>query len=110
VKEPDKVDEVTARIRAALDDLKATPVPAERLAQVKSHHRYAFLMGLGTAPSVARRAAQYLELAGDVGAIDKVDDLYNRVTPADIQAAAKRFFVPENRTRVILAQKQEAKS
>jgi len=110
VKEPDKVEEVTTRIRAALDELKTTPVAAERLAQVKSHHRYAFLMGLGTAPSVARRAAQYLQLAADVGAIDKVDDLYNRVTPAEIQAAARRFFVPENRTRVVLAQKQEAKS
>jgi zinc protease len=110
VKEPDKVEEVTARIRAALEELKTRPVPADRLAQVKSHRRYAFLMGLGTAPAVARRAAQYLQLAGDVGAIDKVDDLYGRVTPAEIQAVAVRFFVPENRTRIVLAHGQEGKS
>jgi zinc protease len=103
VKEPANVEAVTARIREALEEVKRIPVAGDRLADVKSHRRYAFLMSLDTAPSVAGRVAAYLELAGDPAAIDTVEALTAPLTAADLQAVARRVFVPENRTRVVLA-------
>jgi zinc protease len=103
VKKPDRVAYVEQTITAALKDLQETPVAADRLAQVKSHLRYSYAVGLDTAEAVAQSLAHYLALTGDPESVNKVYALYDRITAEDILRTAKKHLVPAGRTVVRLA-------
>jgi zinc protease len=103
VKKPDRVAYVEGAISAALEALKERPVEAARLGQVKSHLKYAFAMQMNTANNAARSLAHYLSLTGDPESVNAVYALYERITPAEVQAVARRYFVPSGRTVVTLA-------
>jgi zinc protease len=102
VKKPERLAYVEGEIGAALEDLQDRPVEAGRLETVKSHVRYAFAMSLSTADNVAQSLAHYLALTGDPESVNRLYALYERVTSADIQAAARRYFAAEGRTVVTL--------
>jgi zinc protease len=89
---------VRDEITKALDQLKTTPVDAKRLADTKSALKYGFLMGLDASDQIANALAQYIWLSGDAQSLNRFYALYDQVTPADIQAAAKKYFVPEQLT------------
>ncbi len=107
VKKPERVAYVEKTITAALDDLKDTPVDAARLAQVQSHFKYAYAMGLDTAASAAQSLAHYLALTADPGSVNRVYALYDRITPEEIRSAARAYFVATARTVVTLAHRPE---
>ena len=102
VKDEDRVSRVEQAIVAALEDLKKTPVDAARLERVKAHLKYSFAMGLDTADSVAGTLAHFLALTGDPQTVNRVYVLYDRITPADIQAVARKYFVDTSRTVLTL--------
>jgi zinc protease len=91
-------DEILAKI----EELKTHPVSEKELADVKSNNRYSFAMRLTTPDRIAYTLANYLNLTGDPESINKVFDLYDQVTPADIQQAAQKYFTRENLTVVTL--------
>jgi len=103
VKKPERVAYVESAIGAALEDLKTTPIAAERLDRVKSHLKYSFAMGLDTAGSVARNLAHYLAVADDSEAVNRLYAVYDRITPDDVRAVARKYFVPAGRTVVRLS-------
>jgi len=105
VKKPGRVAYVQSAIEKALDDLQSTPIAAERLDKVKSHLKYSYAMGLNTAGAVARNLAHYIALTGDPEAVNRVYAIYDRITPQDVQAAARKYFVRTGRTVVTLAHK-----
>jgi zinc protease len=105
VKKPERVAYVEAAITAALEDLQTTPIAADRLENVKSHMKYAFAMSLDTAGSVARNLAHYIAVANDTQAVNRVYASYDRLTPEDVRAAARKYFVTSGRTVVTLAHK-----
>ncbi len=91
--------------KAVLDEierLKKEPVDAKKLADIKSNLKYTFASQMGTTDGVAGALAFYINLAVDPGTVNKLFDLYDRVTPEDIMAAAKKYFVPGNSTTVTL--------
>jgi predicted Zn-dependent peptidase len=51
---------------------------------------------------VAGTLAFYINLAGDPGTVNKLFDLYDKVTPADIMAAVRKYCKPTNSTTVTL--------
>src|SRR5262245_6864960 len=53
VKKPERVAYVESVIGAALEDLKTTPIPDDRLQKVKSYLKYSYAMSLDTTGSVA---------------------------------------------------------
>ncbi len=93
---------VEAAITTALEGLTRDPVPAERLAQVQSHFKYGFAMGLDTASGTARSLAHFLALTGEAETVNRLYAMYDRITPEMIRAAARKYFVPSGRTVMTL--------
>jgi zinc protease len=105
VKRPERVAYVESAITAALEDLKTTPIAADRLGKVKSHLKYSYAMGLDTAGSVARGLAHYIALTGDPEAVNRVYAIYDRISPEDVRDATRKYFASTGRTVVTLSHK-----
>ncbi|MCG8422015.1 MAG: insulinase family protein [Proteobacteria bacterium] len=106
VKDSAKIDSVMAEIDRTVVRYRDMPPEAERVAAVKSHMRYSFVMRLDSPPHVAGRIARLVGTAGSVEAIEQMYRTLDAVTPADIQAAAKKYLVAERRTVAILRGKE----
>lgn len=104
IKNVDDVSLVEEKIYDAIEDLKTNPISQDRLEEIKSFLRYGFAMSLSNASSVARTVSHYMQLTGDYNTMNKLYDLYDEVTPADIQRVARKYFIPETRSVVTLAQ------
>jgi zinc protease len=108
VKKADRVKYVLDTIASAFKDLQEKPVEAARLERVKSHVKYAYAMSLDTADGVAQSLAHYLALTADADTVNQIYALYDRVTPAEIQTAARKHFVPSGMTVVFLRHPDES--
>ena len=104
VKEAKNVEKVREEIYHAIGDVQSRPIPAERLAAVKSHMKYEYAMGLDNPSSVARSIGHYIELTGDPESVNRLYRIYDRVTPEDIMKVANKYFNRNNRTVVYLTQ------
>jgi len=104
IKGEDNVERVEQEVYDAIEDLQQNPISQERLDEIQSYLRYSFAMGLNTASSAARTVSHYIQLTGDYNTMNKLYDLYEKVTPEDIQRVAREYFIPETRSVVTLAQ------
>jgi zinc protease len=102
IKDEAKIVYVEKAIEQALEDLKSRPVEAKRLADIKSHLKYAFQMRLDTADSVAQTLAHILQLTGDPLGYNELYATYDGLSPEDIQSIARKTFAKSNRTTVLL--------
>jgi zinc protease len=108
VKTDELVPKVQETIGRYIHDLQTKPVDAKELDRIKSHQRYAFELGLDTPGNTAAQAAQAIAIYGDIDALNQRFVAYQKVTPADIQRVANKFFQPQNETVVTLAHKATA--
>jgi zinc protease len=101
-----KKDEDLAAVEKAvwqeLERLKAELVSAQLLSDIKSNLKYSLANGLDTSDGVAGTLFFYISLTSDPGSLNKLFDLYDKVTPTDIQDMAKEYFTSPNSTTVIL--------
>ncbi|MEE9225797.1 MAG: pitrilysin family protein [Bacteroidota bacterium] len=104
IKDPKNIQKVQSEIFAAIERAKTTPVSAEQLAEIKSHLRYSFAMGLDNADSIARTISHYVQLTGDPESVNRVYEMYDKVAPEDILMVANKHFGANNRTVVLLTQ------
>ncbi len=102
IKDPEKVDYVLSEIDRVIAEAKATPPDAARLKDLQSRLKYGFLMNLETPSQVAGGLARLIAVTGGIAAVDDLYRAYDRVTPADVQAAANEYFVAEKRTVAVL--------
>jgi len=82
---------VEKEILKELERLKAELISPDILADVKSSLRYSMAAAMGTTDGVAGALAFYINLAGDPGTLNKLFDLYDRVSPQSVQNAAGNF-------------------
>lgn len=102
IKDEKDIERVRDDIYAALQETKTAPVSEERLAEIKSHMKYNFMMGLNTPGRIAGTMSHYLQMTADYETVNRVYDLYDRVTPQDIMDVAQKYFGKEQRTAVTL--------
>ncbi|UCE02466.1 MAG: insulinase family protein [Candidatus Latescibacterota bacterium] len=102
VKEPQRVDYVVQEIDRTIAHFKENLPDAQRLADLKSNVRYDFLMGLDTPMNVARRLYRVIAVTGGIEAVDHMYRSYDKVSAQDVQNAARKYFVDEQRTIAIL--------
>ena len=102
VKNPAEVALVRDEIYKTLEQFKTVPVDPARLRDLKRNNKYGFLMGLDTPDAVAGGLARIAALTGEIAAIDAYYLAADTITPEDIMRAAKKYFVPEKRTVVLL--------
>ncbi len=98
VKKEEDLPYVEEAIFRELERLKDEPVPAAQLADVKSNLKYSLANELGTTDGVAGTLAFYINLTTDPGTLNRLFDLYEKVTPEDIQNMAKKYFVRHGST------------
>ncbi len=103
VKKEEDLPYVEEAIFNELERLKTGPVPADNLADIKSNLKYSLANELGTTDGVAGALAFYINLATDPGTLNKLFGLYEKVTPEDIQAMARKYFVKTASTVVTLS-------
>jgi zinc protease len=102
LKKEEDLPYIEDEILKELERLKKEPVSEEVLANVKSNLKYSFANALGTTDGVAGELAGYLNLAADPATVNRLFDLYEGVTPKDIQEMAAKYFKKTNSTVVTL--------
>ncbi|PKN57793.1 MAG: insulinase family protein [Deltaproteobacteria bacterium HGW-Deltaproteobacteria-14] len=108
VKDPGDVRAVEREIMATVADLRERPVEAARLAAVRSNMKYGFLSSMTTPDEVAGHLAPIVALTGDVTAVDERFATLDRVTPADVQAAAAKYLTVARSTVATLHSRDQA--
>ena len=105
VKDPKDVDYVRDQILATVQQYTTQAVDQAKLDATRSRLKYGFALGMNSSEAIAGALAPYIALRRTPETIDKMFALYGDITPADIQAAAAKYLVPNNRTTVTLATK-----
>ena len=93
---------VEKEILKEVERIKTEPVSEELLTDIKSNMKYSFARALETSDYIASNLAFYISLTADPGTINKLFDLFEKVTPEDIQKMAKTYFRKTNSTVVTL--------
>jgi zinc protease len=102
IKDPSDVEAVLERVEQTVARYRDELPDAARVDAVKSHMRYAYLLGLDTASAVAGEVAGFVGTAGDLARVEVLYDNLAAVTPEDVREAARRWLVDAQRTTVIL--------
>jgi zinc protease len=89
---------VREQLTQALEAMKTKPVDAKRLADTKSAAKYSLALSLDSPDQIAQALSQYIWLTGDPQSLNRLYALYDQVTPADLQAVARKYFVAEHLT------------
>ncbi len=110
MKSEDLLPKVEEAYERHIRQLQEQPVDAQRLERTKSYLRYSFAQTLDTPSSIADVVAQMIGASGDYRSINERFAQYQKVTPADIQRAAKRIFQPQAETVVTLSTKAAAEA
>ncbi|HEY3439409.1 MAG TPA: pitrilysin family protein [Paludibaculum sp.] len=102
VKEKERVGAVRDAVLETLRGFAVAPVDGQLLANVKSHLRYRFALGLNNSEAIASTLAHYVSLRRTPETINKLYRLYEAVTPADLQAVAAKYFDDAGRSVITL--------
>ncbi|MFQ6069779.1 MAG: M16 family metallopeptidase [Candidatus Aminicenantales bacterium] len=103
VKKEEDLQYVEDEIFKELERLKSNPLSEEKLADVKSNLKYSLANALATTDGVASTLAHYINLATDPETINRLFELYEKVTTEDIQEMARKYFKKTNSTVVTLS-------
>lgn len=102
VKKAADLPAIQQQIIATAEGFASTPVEAKKLEELKQHLRYEFALGLNDSESIAGTVAQYVALRRTPETINRYYDAYAKLTPIDIQNAARKYLIDKNRTVVTL--------
>jgi zinc protease len=102
VKKADDLPYVEKTIDDEIARIAKEGVDAKTLGEVLSHVKYGFAAQLSTADKSATTAAMFVALTGDLASINAYFSLYDKVTPADVERVARKYFTAANRTTVTL--------
>ena len=102
VRDPKDVITVRARVEKALVDAAKTPIDEAKLQAIKDHLRYAFAGSLDKADAIARAVGESIAVTGRPNMWNDLYSSYEKITPADIQRVAARYFSANNQTVVTL--------
>jgi zinc protease len=103
VKPGTDVDAIRDDIISTLNGFKDTPVDPKRLDAVKKNLRYDFALSMNNSEAIAGALARAIALRRTPETLNRLYALYEQITPADLVAAARKYFVETSRTVVTLA-------
>ena len=92
IKNPADAVYVRDRILATFAAARASMVPAAQLANAKTHDRYAFARTLDSTERIAAVLARYATYRRSYDTINTYFRTMDSIQPADIQAAARKYF------------------
>jgi zinc protease len=106
VTDPEKVDYVIQALDQTVARYRDELVDAAQLDAIKSHMRYAFLMGLDSPSAVAGLVAHESGVAGSLEAVARLRQTMDAITAEDVRAAAQKYLDQNRRTMAILREKK----
>ncbi|HEY2380876.1 MAG TPA: pitrilysin family protein [Terriglobia bacterium] len=109
VKDGKDLDYVRDEILAAFKRFTDENVDPMKLNATRSRLRYSFALRMNSSPAIASSLALYIGLMRSPDTINKLFALYQQLTPEDIRAAARQYFVLNNRTIVTLTSNRGTK-
>jgi zinc protease len=104
VKQSDDVLYVRDEILRAVAQARASKLDARRLEEAKSNLRYSFTARLDNTDTIAAMLARYVRYSRSYDTLNNVFRVYASLTPDDVDAAAKKYFVDEGLVVTTLAQ------
>lgn len=90
-------EQIVQQVQDEIGKLQTTPVDAKELQRVKTLMRASVIGSMQSSLSRAKALAQYTIADGNPELINTELDRILAVTPAQIQAAAKKYLTPEHR-------------
>jgi predicted Zn-dependent peptidase len=99
---PHTAAEVEAAIVAELERLRSEEVSATELAKARNRLLTDNLRALRSNSGLARLLTTYQTVAGDWRYLVSYEERLNELTAADVQAVARAWFTPQNRTVVVV--------
>jgi zinc protease len=97
---------VEKAVLQTLEEMQSTPVDEQRLTDLKSNRKYSYLMSFDTSKSITagfyQSAPPYVAMMFGIRAVEQLFATYQNVSPADIQAVAKKYFHADKRTVMTL--------
>lgn len=102
VKQAGNMDYVRDQILATIQTFQQRPVDAARLEAVKKRLRYQAAMRMNSSDAIAQVAASFVALRRTPESMNRLYDVYARLTPEDVQQAASKYLVENGRTIVTL--------
>jgi len=100
VKRPEDAPAVREAILEAVAAARHRRVSTERLSEAISNSLYGFARTLDNSESIAGTLARYVRFRREYGTVNELYRTYARLTPDDLQAAARRFLTD---ARMVLA-------
>jgi len=107
IKKEEDIGYVRDEVFKTIEEFKTKPVDQKKLSDLKRRNKYSFLMGLDTPDNVAGGLARLVALTGGIEVVDRLYTQFDTITAQDIMQAAAHYFVPEQRTVVVLKGAQQ---
>ena len=102
VRKLEDMDGVRDRILAVVQEMREKPVDAGRLDAVKKNLRYSAALRMDSSESIAQTLVGFIALRRTPETMNKLYERYAALTPEDLQHAAAKYLVDNNRTIVTL--------
>ena len=90
-------EEAAKALIEELDRLRTEPISAAELQQAKNQFARDYILGRETNQSKAEVLGHAAVIHNDIKTADAEFDIFQSLTTADVQRAAKTYFTPENR-------------
>ncbi len=106
VKDKSNIEKVKEEISKTIEEIKTNPVSKEELEKVKSHLKYSFAMRMNTPDAIANTLSHYLQLTGNYESLNRVYELYEKITADDIIRIAQKYLTLNNSTTLTLTEEE----
>jgi len=103
VKAEKDVDAIRETVISTLNGFKDTLVDAKKLAAVKNNLRYNFALSMDNSEAIAGALAYAVALRRSPETMNRLYEMYDRITPEDLREVARKYFVANGRTVVTLS-------
>jgi len=107
VKKQEDVDYVRDEILKTYKHYTEVLIPQKKLDETRMRLRYGFAMAMNSNDAIASAIAPYINLRRTPETANKLFDLIENLTPADIRDAARQYFTENNQTIVTLSYKKQ---
>jgi zinc protease len=103
VKKAEDIDYVRQCIQETVKAFQEKPVDAARLDRVRNRLRYQLALSMDNSDTIASILSYYVSLRRTPETLNALFEQYQKLTPEDVQQAARKFLVETRSTTVTLA-------
>jgi zinc protease len=102
VKKAEDIDYVRQCIQETIKTFQAQPVDAARLDRVRNRVRYQLALSMDNSDTIASVLSYYVSLRRTPETLNGLFEQYRKLTPEDVQEAARKYLVEAHSTTVTL--------